>query len=389
LRLGFSLLTLFPGRVGGSETNVRGLLRAFGAGQGPEEVIVLANRRVTGPYESVAAGPVRIHHVRSYRPGDSRATRFAAMAWAGLAPGRAARDVPPGLDVVHYPVTVPIPRFEGPRVLTLFDVQHLEMPEFFSRAERAYRHFAYDRAAREATLVVTSSAHSRERAIELAGVDPERIEVVALGIDHTRFHQEPAEGDDELLAPLRLPERYVVYPANLWPHKNHERLVTALGRAEDRSLELILTGQRYGRLDGLMARAREAGVAERVRHLGFVEADVVPALYRRARALVFPTLYEGFGAPPLEAMACGCPVASSTRASLRELVEGAALTFEAEDPDSIAAGLDRVAADEPLRERLRAAGLERAAGFTWEGAARRHTELYQRTLSAPSGARNA
>jgi glycosyltransferase involved in cell wall biosynthesis len=389
LRLGFSLLTLFPGRVGGSETNVRGLLRAYGAGHGPEEVVVLANRHVTGPYASFAGGPVEIREVRSYRPGDSRATRFAAMAWAGVTPGRATRDVPAGLDILHYPVTVPIPRFEGPRVLTLFDVQHLEMPEFFSRAERAYRHFAYDRAAREATLVVTSSAHSRERAIELAGVDPERIEVVALGIDHTRFSLEPAEGDDGLLAPLDLPERFVVYPANLWPHKNHERLLTALGRAEDRSLELILTGQPYGRLDALMARARDAGVAGRVRHLGFVEAGVVPALYRRARALVFPSLYEGFGAPPLEAMACGCPVASSTRASLRELVDGAAETFEAEDPESIARALDRVASDEALRERLRTAGLSRAAGFTWEAAARRHTELYERTLGAPKGARNA
>ncbi|HEY2602622.1 MAG TPA: glycosyltransferase family 1 protein [Thermoleophilaceae bacterium] len=377
------MLTLFPGRVGGSETNVRGLLGAFAAGQGPDEVVVLANRHVVGPYAGFQRGPVRIEHVRSYRSGDSEPTRLAAMTFAALAPGRVARDMPAGLDVVHYPVTVPIPRFDGPRVITLFDVQHLEMPEFFSRAERTYRRFAYDRAARQATLVITSSEHSRERAIELVGVDPGRVEVVPLGIDHERFRLDPAD-DDSALAGLDLPERFVVYPANLWPHKNHARLVAALARTSDRSLELVLTGQPYGRLDALMDEARRAGVSERVHHLGFVRSDALPALYRRARALVFPSVYEGFGAPPLEAMACGCPVASSPRASLGELLADAALTFDPEDPAAIAAAIDRVTGDKTLRERLRSAGLERAGRYTWEAAAAGHVAAYQRAGSSPS-----
>jgi glycosyltransferase involved in cell wall biosynthesis len=377
------LLTLFPGRVGGSETNVRGLLGAFAAGQGPDEVVVLANRHVVGPYAGFQRGPVRIEHVRSYRSGDSEPTRLAAMTFAALAPGRVARDMPAGLDVVHYPVTVPIPRFDGPRVITLFDVQHLEMPEFFSRAERTYRRFAYDRAARQATLVITSSEHSRERAIELVGVDPGRVEVVPLGIDHERFRPDPAD-DHSALAGFDLPERFVVYPANLWPHKNHARLVAALARTSDRSLELVLTGQPYGRLDALMDEARRAGVSERVHHLGFVRSDALPALYRRARALVFPSLYEGFGAPPLEAMACGCPVASSPRASLGELLADAALTFDPEDPAAIAAAIDRVTGDKTLRERLRSAGLERAGRYTWEAAAAGHVAAYQRAGSSPS-----
>jgi len=360
--------------VGGSETNARGLLRAFAAGHGPEEVVVLANRHVVGPYSSLAAGPVRIHEVRSYRSGDSMPTRLAAMTWAALSPRRTARDVPAGLDVLHYPVTVPIPRVEVPRVITLFDVQHLEMPEFFSRAEREYRRIAYDRAARNATLVVTSSEHSRERAAELARVDRDRIEVVPLGIDHSRFRP---DGED---AALDLPDRYVFYPANLWRHKNHERLVEALGMVDDRSLALVLTGQPYGRLNALMEVARRAGVADRVHHLGFVDADAVPTLYRRAQALVFPSLYEGFGSPPLEAMACGCPVASSTRASLGELVGDAALTFDPADPAGIARAIDQITGDEALRERLRAAGLERARRFTWEAAAERHLEIYERAL---------
>ncbi|MDX6648924.1 MAG: hypothetical protein QOJ97_875, partial [Solirubrobacteraceae bacterium] len=376
------LLTLFPGRVGGSETNVRGLLGAFGAGHGPDEVVVLANRHVLEPYHELAAGPVALHHVRSYRPGDAPVTRLGAMTWAGLAPGLAARDVPAGLDVVHYPVTVPIPRFRGPTVLTLFDVQHLEMPEFFSRAERAYRRIAYDRAARRATVVVTSSAHARDRVADLVGVDSDRIEVVPFGIDHGRFGPGPVAGDDDVLAGLDLPGRFVVYPANLWPHKNHERLVAALARTRDAELGLVLTGQAYGRLEALMETAGRHGVADRVRHLGFVPAAVQPALYRRARALVFPSLYEGFGSPPLEAMSCGCPVASSARASLAEVCGDAALTFDPEDVDAIAVAIDRVSGDEPLRDRLRRAGLQRAPGYTWEASARRHVEVYERAAGS-------
>jgi glycosyltransferase involved in cell wall biosynthesis len=371
------LLTLFPGRVGGSETNVRGLLGAFAAGEGPDEIVVLANRHVLGPYAGFQRGPVRIKHVRSYRPGDSDRTRLAAMTFAALAPRRAARGVPSGLDVLHYPVTVPIPRFDGPRVITLFDVQHLEMPEFFPRAERAYRRLAYDRAARQATLVITSSEHSRERAIELLGVDPGRVEVIPLGIDHERFRPD-GHADDAALAGLDVPERFIVYPANLWPHKNHPRLIAALARTGDESLELVLTGQPYGKLDPLMEEARRVGVSGRVHHLGFVRSNAVPALYRRASALVFPSLYEGFGSPPLEAMACGCPVASSTRASLGELVAGAAVTFDPEDPAATAAAIDSITGDHALRERLRSAGLERASRYTWVAAAERHVAAYRR-----------
>ena len=142
VHVGYSLLTLFPGRVGGSETNARGLLEEFRAGNGPERVTVLANRHVAHAYSRYAGGPVSLHHVRSYRAGDSLATRALAMGFARAAPRLVARDVPRELDLVHFPVTVPIPRTSRPEVVTLFDVQHLDMPEFFSRSERRYRRWA-------------------------------------------------------------------------------------------------------------------------------------------------------------------------------------------------------------------------------------------------------
>jgi glycosyltransferase involved in cell wall biosynthesis len=385
VHVAYALLTMFPGRVGGAESNVRGVLGQFADGNGPERVTVLANRHVMAAYGDYERGPVALHHVRSYRPGDGNATRMLAMAAAGLAPRLAARDVPRDVDLLHHPVTVPIPRLAGvPTVTTVFDLQHHDLPQFFSRAERTYRGRAYDGAARRADLVLTISEHSRERLIEIAGVAPERVVAIHLGIDHARFTPEPDAADAALRSALDLPERYVVYPANLWPHKNHGRLIDALAAAPS-DVELVLTGQDYGRRGELEQRARQAGVAERVHHLGYIEQKHVPALYRSALAMVFPSLYEGFGAPPVEAMACGCPVACSTRGSLGEVTGDAALHLDPESVEAIADAIGRISGDEGLRSRLHADGLAHAARFTWEAAARGHVSAYEQALKLSRG----
>ncbi len=381
MHVGYSLLTLFPGRVGGAESNVRGVLGQFADGNGPERVTVLANRHVAGAYGSYVRNGVDLRHVRSYRSGDSDATRMLAMGAAALAPRFVARDVPKGFDVLHHPVTVPIPQLAGvPTVTTVFDLQHHELPWFFSRAERVYRGWAYDRAARRADLVSTISEYSRRRLIEIVGLDPERVTSIHLGIDHDRFNPTATDADARLRERRDLPERFLVYPANLWPHKNHARLVEALALAPA-DVHLLLSGQDYGKLGELEQQARAAGVGDRVRHLGYLEHDEVPALYRAATAMVFPSLYEGFGAPPVEAMACGCPVASSDRGSLAEVVGEAALVFDPESPEGIGAAIARIVDDRELRERLRSAGLVNAARFTWEAAARSHVELYERAAA--------
>jgi glycosyltransferase involved in cell wall biosynthesis len=379
VHVGYALLTLFPGRVGGSETNVRGLLGEYAGGNGPERVTVLANRHVMDAYGDFERGPVRLHHVASYRPGDSMPTRALAMAAARALPRLAARDVPDGLDVVHYPVTVPIPRTAAPRVVTVFDVAHHDLPRAFGRAERLYRRWAYDGAARAADVVVTPSAFSAGRLAELARVDRDRIEVVHMAIDHARFRPDPDPAADSTLPPL--PDRFVVYPANLWPHKNHDLLLDAFAKVADAGLHLVLTGQPYGRLPRLRARAGRLGIESRLHHLGHLPHAQVPALYRRAAAMVFPSLYEGFGAPPLEAMACGLPVAASRRGSLAEVCGDAAHGFDPTSADATAAAIEAVTSDDGLRERLRAAGRERASGFTWSAAAEAHRAIYVRACT--------
>ena len=338
---------------------------------------MLANRHVAKAYAEWSGSRIAIHEVRSYRAGDRDATRLLAMVAAAAAPRVVARDVPRSIDVLHHAVTVPIPAPRGtPTVTTVYDLQHHDLPQLFSRGERAFRRWAYDGAARAADLTVTTSDYSRGRLVDVLGVDPEVIESIPMGIDHERFHPAPTEADERIAS--RLPERFVLFPANLWPHKNHVRLIEAFGQVEDRELELVLTGQTYGRDAELLEAAARAGVSQRVHHLGHVAPDELPALMRSAQALVFPSLYEGFGSPPLEAMACGCPVASSRKASLGEMVGDAALALDPESPDSIADAIDRVTGDLELAKDLRGRGIRHAGGFTWQACSERHRSAYER-----------
>jgi glycosyltransferase involved in cell wall biosynthesis len=179
-------------------------------------------------------------------------------------------------------------------------------------------------------------------------------------VDHTLFRP----GDDER-------EPFILYPARPWPHKNHARLLeafTALRETRPR-LRLILTGGDLERLDPL---------PEGVTRLGTVSSERVASLYRRAACLVFPSLYEGFGLPPLEAMACGCPVAAANAGAIPEVCGDAAVLFDPTDVDAIAAGI--LEADERSQE-LREKGLARAAAFSWVETARLHETVYAEAAS--------
>jgi glycosyltransferase involved in cell wall biosynthesis len=369
VHLGLGLLTLFPGRSGGTETYARALVRELGRDPRGLDVTVLASARVAA---ALSEPRPRLHVVRTYRTGDSAPTRLLAMTSALLAPQVFARDVPAGIDLVHYPVTIPIPRVPGAaRVVSLNDVQHHELPAFFSRGERAFRRVAYDRAAVRADHVLTLSEHARGQIVARLGIEAERITAIPCAVDHDRFTPE-ADEHDAALPPL--PERFVLYPANLWPHKNHARLLRAFARVSG-DVHLVLTGQTYGK--GLPGPA-----GDRVHHLGHIDFALIPALYRRATALVFPSLFEGFGMPLVEAMASGCPVAASDRGAIAEVCGDAALAFDPTSEEAIAAAVSRIVSDEALRARLRAAGLERAARFRWDDVADRHVAVYRRVLTA-------
>ena len=379
LRVAVSLFTMTPRVMTGTATYARGLLGELARSHVPVEPIALVNQLMPEIVRAWTDEPLKVHALRSIPLKDTAASRLALLAQALTLPRTMTRQLPPAIDVFHYPLTLPLPRAGTPIVLTLHDVQHHDQPELFSSRQRAWRAQIYDRPARAATLVLTDSDHARHRIIDTLGIAPERIESIPLGIDHRRFH--PAgDGDDLVLVGLELPTRFILYPAALWAHKNHRRLIDALSLLDDPEVNLVLTGPTLEGLGSLLEHAGARGVEDRVRHLGYVSSEQLAALYRRAEALVFPSLYEGFGAPPLEAMACGCPVATSGETSLDEVCQNAAISFDARSAESIASAMDVLLRDADLRARLRERGLDRARMFTWQAAAERHVAAYQRAV---------
>ncbi|HSL64978.1 MAG TPA: glycosyltransferase family 1 protein, partial [Gaiellaceae bacterium] len=334
--VGLSLLTLVPGQIGGTETYVRGLTRGLAEhGELPYRVFL--------PRVAAGAGNGLPEEIATeYRAARTLPQRFAAMGLAAARPGPLRRRLA-AADLVHYPLTIPLPEDRRPYVVTLQDVLHLDRPELVPRWERALRRVAYDRPVRRAALVIVPSRFSAERIAHHLAVPEARFRVIPHGIDHER------------LTPGNAPrEPFLLYPARPWPHKNHERLLEAFAllRRERPELRLVLTG------GGHEGRAYPEGVAAR----GLVPADELRSLLRRASALVFPSLYEGFAFPPLEAMACGCPVAAAASGSVGEIAGHGARLFDATDPDAIAEAVDEVLRDpEPWVER----GLRRAAAFSW------------------------
>ena len=347
--VGVGLLTLVPGEIGGTETYVRSLLPALAEHGSLDYVAFLP------PVAPDAGGGLPSVVVSEYRAARTIPQRLVAMGWAAARPGRLRRRFG-RVDVVHYPLTIPLPPLSVPTAITLQDVQHLEFPALFSRGERAFRRVAYDRAARRADLVIVPTGFVQSTVRHHLGVDAGRVRVIPHGVDHERF------SPDSNVAR----EPFLLYPARPWPHKNHPRLLAAfeLVRRERPELTLVLTG------GGHEARPLPPGVVAR----GLVSGDELVSLYRRAACLVFPSLYEGFGWPPLEAMACGCPVAVSNAGSLPEVCGDGAVFFDPTSPEEIAAGvLDALArADElvPL-------GRRRAMSFTWERSAREHEAVYR------------
>lgn len=380
MQVAFSALTAIPGLMGGTETYAREVLRGLQRECPEVELTVIANSMSAPVFREFGGKDLSIKQVDSYPASRSNGRRFAAMAGAAVYPGKIAREVDGTFDVIHYPFTVPLPRLpDMPSVVSLHDVQHVELPKMFSLAERTYRRLAYGAAAKRATRVTTLSHASKEGIVNAYGVDPEKIDVIYMGVDHDRFGRIPLHYEAARRAALDLPERFIFYPANLWPHKNHANLLAGLGRSRERPT-LVLTGATYGREDELFAQAERYGVRDLVRHLGFVDHDDLPVIYRAATALVFPSLFEGFGVPPAEAMASGCPVATSPAGSLAEVCGEHATYFDPHQPDSIAAAIDQIC------DRTSPAQIDEAAKwaaqFTWKAAARRHAELYSRAIAA-------
>jgi glycosyltransferase involved in cell wall biosynthesis len=257
-----------------------------------------------------------------------------------------------GCKLIFSPANL-APVLDDRNVLTLHDVAALRHPEAYSRAYVAYQQRLLPRLARRARLVITVSEFSRGELVDVLGIDPESVTVIAEGVDE-RF----TSGIDPTAATGRygLDRPYVLVVGTASARKNLGVLEQAGLALAERGVDLVLAGSGRGYL-------RDPGVS--IRRLGYIDEELLPALYAGARAVALPSMYEGFGLPCLEAMACGVPVVAADRGALPETCGDAALLVSPDSPADFAAALLAAACDEDERLRLANAGLERAATFSW------------------------
>ena len=369
-RIGVNLLWLRPGVVGGSEEYfVRQLLGLAEIGAEHDfDVTVFALPALRAAHPDVAAA---FDVVAAPVSGDSRPRRVVCEATWLAAQARAR-----GLALVHHGGgTVPARTGGVPAVLTVHDLQVLAFPEFFSPLKRTYLRAALPRSVRRAAAICVPSAFVAGTVRDAFAVDAHRLTVVPHGL-------RPSGGPPTPTAVLRekygLPERFVVYPAITHPHKDHVTLLRALARLDGVG-EVLLGGR--GRADGEVGAAIEhLGLAGRVVRPGRISDADRDGCYRAALALAFPSRYEGFGAPVLEAMALGCPVVAADATALPEVVGDAGLLVAPGNVDAWAEALTNVAADPALRDRLADAGRRRAAVMTAAHSAHALVSAYRSAL---------
>jgi glycosyltransferase involved in cell wall biosynthesis len=269
-------------------------------------------------------------------------------------------------DVMHFPRQSAF--MTGvPSIYQPWDLQHLHLPEFFTAEARAGREATYRAFAAQASLVVVATRWVKEDICAEYGIASERVAVV--NPPPVTLAYVPPGPDEEraIAARLGLPGRYAFYPAQAWGHKNHERLFEALLDLRNRGIKvsLVSSGHPNARFPTLVNRAAELGISDQVTFLGFVTPTEIKVLYRRAGMLVFPSLYEGWGLPILEAFAEGVPVACSNVTSLPALVDDAAVVFDPTDVGAIASAVERVWLDDALQRDLVERGRARIAQFDW------------------------
>jgi glycosyltransferase involved in cell wall biosynthesis len=287
------------------------------------------------------------------------------------------------IDLFHGLDQSGIPFFfkTGKSVVTIHDVIPLALPWAFPPRHRWVLTAALARVRRQADLVIVPSAAAAEDVVRYLNMDRQRITVIPMGCD-ARF--QPMVNAARLVQLRRryaLPERYVLFVGTLEPRKNIALLLEAFSRllAErpQDDIQLVVAGGK-GWGDGRLIATMEAlNIRRRVIFTGFVEDDDLPDLYRGAQMFVYPSLYEGFGLPVLEAMACGTPVITSNRSSLPAVAGDAALLIDPTRPDDLAAAMSAIMSNGALHEELRWKGLARAKEFTWEAVAHKTMDVYR------------
>jgi len=364
VRIGIDTRKLHDFGIG---TYIRNLLRQLARLDTRSEFVLLC--RPDDVDTLTATGP-------NFRPVALRAGNYTVSEQVAL-PVALKRA---GVTLFHAPHYVLPPLVACRSVVTIHDCIHLMFPQYLpNRLAPYYARTFIGLAARRADRVLTVSESSKRDILRFVDIPPERIDVIYNAYDD-RFSRAPREEDVE-----RVRERYqlhgefVLYAGNVKPHKNVERLIDAFHHVRHRGLDhlkLVVIGDELTKYAALRRAVHRHNLHKYVRFLGYLPEDTLAVMYRLAAVFVFPSLYEGFGLPPLEAMASGTPVVTSNVSSLPEVAGDAAVLVNPLESEAIADGIERVLTDRMLNADLRRRGLARARQFSWEASVKRVHEIY-------------
>ncbi len=304
------------------------------------------------------------------------------LVWLGQLAHVGFNRLLPGAELFHATEHLLLPLRGVPTVLTVHDLIFRRYPAHHKRLNRWYLNTTMPLFCRRADHIIAVSEQSKRDVIEAYGIPAEKITVIYEAAD-PRFRPQPPEDVAAARARYGLPERYVLFVSTIEPRKNLSRLLAAFERVHAAGLAdaLVIVGKRGWLFDAFFADLARSPAKDAVIFPGFVPDADLPAVYAGAQAMAFPSEFEGFGLPVLEAMACGAPVVCSDTSSLPEVAGDAALLVDPLNVDALAAALARVLQDEPLREQMRARGLAQAARFSWARAAEETLAVYRQVLA--------
>lgn len=366
IRVGINLLWMVPKVVGGSETYTTRLLQ--GLAESRHGARDLDYRLFALPQFASAHPDLASHFAVEYAPVTGQWKSFRV---AGENTWLARQTQAHGIDVLHHAGgTVPFVR-TGRTVLTLHDLQYLFYPEYFTRAKLTFLKTMVPRSAEAARLILTPSDFTRRTIIERLNIDPSIVVTVPHGISPREDRVE----DPDVRHRFEIPDRYFLYPAATYPHKNHLVLIDALERLHDSHPDaaLVFTGPAAWKEwatakqmeERLGEEIRRRGLDASVKRLGYVSERDLTALYQDATAIVFPSRFEGFGAPVLEAMARGCAVIAANATAIPEIVGTNGVLCSPDNAEEWTEAMRDLIEDGERRAQLQKAGRERARQFEW------------------------
>ncbi len=284
-------------------------------------------------------------------------------------------------DVTHFFNYIVPPGVAGKKIVTVHDMVYKTFPETVRGRTRYMLETGLRRSMKRANCIVTDSEFSKEEIIRYFPRYADKIRVVYCGVDSERFHPVTDTGSIKAVQEkFEIDREYFLYLGTVEPRKNLERLIDAyamFSKREDMPPYLVLAGGKGWLDSGIYRKVQELHLKEQVKFTAYVPEEDICPLMCGALAFVFPSIYEGFGLPPLEAMACGVPVLTTHAASLPEVVGDDAVVVDPYKAEAIADGLEKLYTDRALRERLKEVGLKRAAMFTWENSAKQLYAIYQ------------